>query len=183
MRTLARLAAALGTTPEWLTSGTGPEETGAYVASQSIGRPSGLRLAGTVAAGIWSEMPSVDSEQQSTLVPADPRYLENYQSAFEVRGTSIDRIAHPGDFLIVVDREAAGLPLRSGDIVMVTVTKQGLQEVTARRFQGNPPNCELVFESTDARYNAFPPLNIRATKDEPEISFRGIAVAVYRPLL
>src|SRR4029077_20213332 len=78
-----------------------------------------------------------------------------YQSAYEVRGTSIDRLARPGDFLIVLDRKAAGLPLRSGDIVIVTLTKDGLRETTARRFRTrtSAPRCELTFESNDPKHN------------------------------
>ena len=138
MRTLARLATALGTTPEWLMSGLGAEEAGTHETLPVVGRRPGLRLGGTVAAGEWIEASSKGPEHPSTLVPPDLRYPENCQSAFEVRGLSCDRIARPGDFLIVVDREATNLPVRSGDVVMVIRNNQGLREVTARRVSGIP---------------------------------------------
>ena len=109
------------------------------------------------------------------------RYPAKYQSAYEVRGTSTDRFARPGDFLIVVDRAAAGLPLRSGDIVMVTRIKKGLREVTARRFQRNGSDCEFHFESTDPRYNNW--LVLPNDQGNDAVMLGGIAVAVYRPLV
>jgi hypothetical protein len=116
-----------------------------------------LRLAGAVGAGVWVEAGSDVQDPQFARVPADPRYPPQHQSAYEVRGISADRFARPGDFLVLVDRKAAGLPLRSGDIIMVTQVRGDMREVTARRFQGTAPNCALRFESTDARYGG-PPL-------------------------
>ena len=157
IRTVARLAAALATTPEWLLSGTGPEEapeTGAdetadrtprdtspqtcqalprqnqQPSSQSVGLP----IAGSVAAGVWVEPATGNIGPQFAVIPADPRYPAQHQSAWEVRDNSIDRVARPGDFLIVVDRLAAELPLRTGDLVIVTRQKSDLHEITSRRF-------------------------------------------------
>jgi hypothetical protein len=180
IRTIAHLAEALRTTPEWLISGTGQKGVAAQ-APQSTGSAPWLRLAGAVGAGLWIEATSENNDPQFVPVPADPRYPAQYQSAYEVRGTSTDRFARPGDFLMVVDRAAAALPVRSGDIVIVTRNKDGLREVTARRFQGSAPNCELRFESTDPRY-AGPPLLVRDS-DQADMVLGGIAVAVYRPLI
>ena len=180
IRTVAHLAEALDTTPEWLISGGGREERVEF--PHGGGSRDGLRLAGVVGAGIWVEAGSDNDAAQFVTVPPDPRYPAEYQSAYEVRGTSADRFARPGDFLIVVDRAAAGLTQqRSGDIIIVTRLKGNLQEVTARRFQGSRPNCELRFESTDPRYGETPiPMRDSETAD---ITLGGIAVAVYRPLV
>jgi hypothetical protein len=177
IRTVAHLAQALRTTPEWLISGTGQEES---LESQQGGGSRGLRLAGAVGAGVWVEAGSDVQDPQFARVPADPRYPPQHQSAYEVRGTSADRFARPGDFLVVVDRQAAGLPLRSGDIIMVTQVRGDMREVTARRFQGTAPNCALRFESTDARYGG-PPLFV-ADLEQTSIILGGIVVGVYRPL-
>jgi hypothetical protein len=106
-------------------------------------------------AGLRHEAASENNETQLAPAAADPRFPPEYQSAYEVRGTSTDRLARPGDFLIVLDRKAAGLPLRSGDIVIVAQMKNGLRETTARRFRTkmNVPGCELTFESNDPKYN------------------------------
>jgi transcriptional regulator with XRE-family HTH domain len=178
IRTVAHLANVLGTTPEWLISGSGGKEG---VELRRCGRPlGGLRLAGVVGAGVWVEAGSDDDAAHFVTVPSDPRYPAEYQSAYEVRGTSTDRFARPGDFLIVVDRKAAGLPLRSGDITLVSQIKGDLREVTARRFQRSAPNCELRFESTDVRYGG-PPLLVRDLEETSTI-LGGMVVGVYRPL-
>jgi transcriptional regulator with XRE-family HTH domain len=154
VRTVAGLAQALQTTPEWLISGTGPEQVIAE-ARRGPAAPPGLRLMGAVGAGLW-------------------------QAA--ARGTSIDRLAQPGDFLIVLDRKAAGLPLRSGDIVIVTLTKDGLRETTARRFttRTSAPRCELTFESKDPKHNVA--IWLPGPESTESLSLGGIVVGVYRPL-
>jgi hypothetical protein len=177
IRTVAHLAQALGTTPEWLISGTGREES---LEPQQGSGSCGLRLAGAVGAGFWVEDGTDVQDPQFAPVPADPRYSPQHQSAYEVRGTSADRFARPGDFLVVVDRKAAGLPLRSGDIIIVTQVRGDVREVTARRFQGTAPNCALRFESTEARYGGQP--LFFADLEQTSVILGGIVVGVYRPL-
>jgi transcriptional regulator with XRE-family HTH domain len=184
VRTIGGLAEALRTTPEWLILGTGPKEFTKEVTPERQPGPgtiAGLRLMGAVGAGHWLETAS-NSETQVAPGPADPRFPAGYQSAYEVRGTSLDRIARPGDFLIVFDRKAAGAPLRSGDMVMVTRTKNGLHEITARRFRTTTtsPGCYLTFESNDPKHNA----GVWLPHDESDegLLLGGIVVGVYRPL-
>jgi SOS-response transcriptional repressor LexA len=181
VRTVASLARALHTTPEWLITGTGPEEVIAE-ALRGPGATAGLRLVGAVGAGLWLESASENNEPPLAPAPADPRFPAEYQSAYEVRGTSIDRIARPGDFLIVLDRKAAGLSLRSGDIVIVTRTKNGLHETTARRFRRtiSAPGCELSFESNDPKHNVG--IWLPNQESTESLSLGGIVVGVYRPL-
>jgi SOS-response transcriptional repressor LexA len=187
VRTLTRLAAALNTTPEWLTSGIGPEERAPSNSPPGTGDGLALPLAGVVAAGVWTEVTSDKVDLQQSPVPPDPRYPPSWQYAYEVRGNSVDLIARPGDFLIVVDRTAAGLSTRPGDLVIVTRTKDGLQEVTARRFQQNGTDCVLAFGSADSRFNG-PALPVRslAANDQGQTEnngLGGIVIGVYRPLM
>jgi transcriptional regulator with XRE-family HTH domain len=181
VRTVAGLAQALQTTPEWLISGTGPEQVLAEAQRGPAALP-GLRLMGAVGAGLWQAAAFESNETQLAPAPADPRFPPEYQSAYEVRGTSIDRLARPGDFLIVLDRKAAGLPLRSGDIVIVTRTKNGLRETTARRLRTrmSAPGCELTFESHDPQHNVGIWLPDQESTDS--LSLGGIVVGAYRPL-
>ena len=192
-RTIAQLAVALRTSPEWLMSGTGPEErepavldapyidATAYHEHQIGPAAVGLGMAGVVAAGQWLE-PGVSAvEPKQTRVPADPRYPAHLQRAYEVHGTAIDRVARPGDFLIVVDRLSAGLTPRSGDLVIVTRTKQDLREVTARRLQVSGQDIELRYNSTDPRYDGTL-IQLRAINSDSAITVGEIVVAVYRPL-
>jgi transcriptional regulator with XRE-family HTH domain len=181
VRTVAGLAQALQTTPEWLISGTGPEEVIAEAQRGPAATPA-LRLVSAVGAGLWQEAASENNETQLAPAPADPRFPPEYQSAYEIHGTSIDRLARPGDFLIVLDRKAAGLPLRSGDIVIVTQMKNGLRETTARRFRTrmSAPGCELTFESNDPKHNVG--IWLPNQESTQSLSLGGIVVGAYRPL-
>jgi SOS-response transcriptional repressor LexA len=181
LRTITKLARALEVTPEWLMSGAGQREV---IRTEKDGETAnGLRLAGTVAAGTWVEIGSDKGDGQRVSVPPDPRYPAHYQSAYEVRGTSTDRFARPGDFLIVVDRNATGLPLRSGDIIIVTQVKDDLREVTARRYRmpdSAPSGCALCFESDDPRYRQW--IELPTVEGNERVMLGGIVVGVYRPL-
>jgi transcriptional regulator with XRE-family HTH domain len=180
VRTIARLAKSLQTTPEWLMSGAGQEQTATDEASQTTSPASGLRLMGAVGAGAWLEDITEDHDARYVQVPVDPRYPAQYQSTYEIRGSSTDRFARPGDFLIVVDRKAAGLPLRSGDIVIVIQNKSDLREVTARRYKLNALGCELCFESNDPRYRHC--VQLPAAEGNDFVMLGGVVVGVYRPL-
>jgi SOS-response transcriptional repressor LexA len=160
--------------------GAGQQESTADQPSPNIASPAGLRVAGVVGAGLWIETGTDSNEPRTLHVPADPRYPAQDQSGYEIRGTSTDKFARPGDFLIVVDRAAVGLPLRSGDIVLVTRIKKDLREVTVRRFQRSSSDCELHFESTDPRYNNW--LVLPNDLGDDAVILGGIAVGVYRPL-
>jgi hypothetical protein len=88
----------------------------------------------------------------------------------------------------VVDREKIGLSARPGDIIIVTRKKDGLQEVTARRFQKGDTDCVLTFDSTNGRYNGavlqLRSLQLHSDQQEaaPDV-IGGIAIGVYRPLM
>ena len=184
-RAIGGLAEALRTTPEWLILGTGPKELENEDVSEGpkVGKATAsLPLVGAVGAGLWLEAASEYDKTRLATAAADPRYPAEHQSAYEVRGTSIDLIARPGDFLIVFDRVAAGASLRSGDIVIVTQIKKGLREITARRFRTRTtaPGCELTFESADPKYNFGVWLPRQDSTESYTLS--GIVVGVYRPL-
>ena len=96
----------------------------------------GLPIAGSVAAGVWVEPATGNIGPQFAVIPADPPVIRlSTNPAWEVRDNSIDRVARPGDFLIVVDRLAAELPLRTGDLVIVTRQKSNLHEITSREVE------------------------------------------------
>ena len=104
-RTIAQLAVALRTSPEWLMSGTGPEErepagldapyidATAYHEHQIGPAPAGLGVAGVVAAGQWLE-PGVSAvETQRTRYPpirVIPRTFSEH-----MRCTAMPSIASP----------------------------------------------------------------------------------------
>ena len=178
VRTITGLARALRTTPEWLLFGAGQAEATGGVAQDGTAR--GLHLAGTVAAGVWNESGTESDQPRAVPVPPDPRFPPPYQSAYEVRGPSTNRVARPGDYLIVVDRKKLGLTLRSGDLVIMTEFKEGLREVTARRYILDNVGHGFTFESTVPRYTMG--LVLPDLEGDKFVQVSGVVVAVYRPL-
>jgi SOS-response transcriptional repressor LexA len=180
IRTISGLAQALQTTPEWLLSGAGQEECANSRDARDGRSVSNIRHAGTVAGGVWLESESSGDQSAVVQVPPDPRYPAECQSAYEVRGTSANRLAQPGEFLIVVDRSKMGLPLRSGDLVIVTSYKKRLREVTVRRYKFGAQGHRFYFESNDPRYNV--EVELPSIEGNDSFHLGGVAVGVYRPL-
>jgi SOS-response transcriptional repressor LexA len=180
LRTIDKLAGALRTTPEWLTTGVGQESVRPAERVPAPQTDSDLRLMGAVAAGVWLENSIEAGQSQHVSVPPDPRYPFYHQFAYEVRGSSTDRFARPGDFLIVVDRQAANLALRPGDIVIATVKKGRLHEVTARRYTLGPYGHELHYEASEPPYQTG--IFFSDTEGSEGVTIGGIVVAVYRKL-
>jgi hypothetical protein len=206
--TLVNLAKVLRTTPQWLIDGTEPEELAngtepnvldrpdmadrrsssaakralyRHLASEAVRHQAKPKLAGEIAAGIWRDQ-GVPQARPALGIPIDPRYPADYQSVFEVRDNSIDRLAQIGDFLIVVDRAASSLTPRSGDVVLVCRTRDGLREVTARRIEFKGSVIELRFESTDRHYSTVARMPATTLDRNPEFSIEGVVRAVYRQL-
>ena len=96
------LARALLTSVEWLMTGVGPEDYRA-VAPPPRPRVQGLVVVGQVSAGRWLEDYAPDEPVGKSAIPFDPRYPVDWQYAFLIRGTSINRIASDGDFLVCLD--------------------------------------------------------------------------------
>jgi Peptidase S24-like len=208
MGTLVNLAKVLRTTPQWLIDGTEPEELAngtepkdldrpemgdrksslaakralyRQLASEALRHQAKPKLAGEIAAGIWRDQ-ELPQARPALGIPIDPRYPAHYQSVFEVRDNSMDRLAQIGDFLIVVDRAASGLTPRSGDIVIVRRIRDGLHEVTARRFELRGSEVELRFESTDRHYATVTRMPAANLDGNLEFSIDGVVRAVYRRL-
>ena len=76
-------------------------------------------------------------------VNSNDRESFNYDSSGIIRMLFQLSRAQPGDYLVVVDRATAALPVRSGDFIIVTRAKDGLCEVTARQILGSAPDYEL----------------------------------------
>jgi SOS-response transcriptional repressor LexA len=180
IHTITGLARALRTTPEWLIYGVGEPEGPTTGERARGGGARGLHLVGTVAAGVWNERGAESDQPRTVPVPPDPRFPPQYQSAYEVRGPSTNRVARPGDYLIVVDQKKLGLALRSGDLVILAQVKEGLREVTARRYILNLQGHCFAFESTDQHYTMG--LILPDLEGNKSFQVSGVVVAIYRPL-
>lgn len=171
---IAALANVLETTPEWLAFG---------VDSQSVA-PSPLEIRGDVAAGAWLEIDIIDENALDTIpITADPRYPRAAQYALGVRGTSINRLAQTGDYLICVDLGLTGLDPKADDIVIVERRRmQGaMREVTAKRVERRGKTIVLYPDSDDPRWQEPIIINGGDTGDD-EIAIIAIVTGVYRPI-
>jgi SOS-response transcriptional repressor LexA len=110
-----------------------------------------LRILGTIAAGVWTEMEQAEAvESVSYLI--DPRWNAEDVFGLRVRGESINRKARDGDLVAVLKLEAAPRDFRDGDWVVVKRTRGGLHESTVKCVRGKPGAWELWPSSDDPRH-------------------------------
>jgi SOS-response transcriptional repressor LexA len=149
----------------------------------------GLVVVGQVAAGRWLEAHAPD-EPVGESVPFDPRYQMDWQYAFLVRGTSINRVASDGDFLVCLDIARSREPARDGDIVVIERHRDGLHEISARRMTNTESQTQFSYDSLDPKYiNADQPgyqgplIVARSGRDETtEVVTRARVLGVYHRL-
>lgn len=148
--------------------------------------PQSLPIMGEVAAGHWFEIDSVDEPKYYELViaPFDPRYPKESQYGLIVRGTSINRIAQPGEILQCIDIGISGLEPREDDLVIVERRRSqaGQKEVTAKRYRKQGHLIELSPESDDKRWTKPLVLNQKTAPEGEEIAIIAIVVGVYKTL-
>lgn len=86
----------------------------------------GVRVRGEVAAGLWLETAAVDDAGLGVIpLGPDPRYEASAQYALLVRGTSINRVAAPGDYVVCRDIRETGSEPADGDLVIVERRRGG----------------------------------------------------------
>lgn len=116
------------------------------------------QLVGAVEAGAWRE-PDMYAVQEDVSIPIVPHpdFLGLQQYAWKVVGTSMNKVAEAGSFVIGVSfydirrrRE-----LRSGDLVICEITKDDdTREYTLKRVTRINGRYRLDPESTDERHSA-----------------------------
>jgi SOS-response transcriptional repressor LexA len=115
------------------------------------------QLVGAVEAGAWRE-PDMYAVQEDVSIPIVPHpdFLGVQQYAWKVVGTSMNKVAEPGSFVIGVSfydirrrRE-----LRSGDLVICEIKKDdGTREYTLKRVSRANGRYRLDPESTDPKFD------------------------------
>lgn len=135
---LAALARVLEVTPEWLAYG-----------GDEVDTVPALRIVGTVEAGVWHEPGAASRRERLPLAP-DPRFPADAQFVFEVRGTSMNRVAPPGALLHCLDVERSGIKPRHGDLVVVERARaSGEIELSAKRMAMRGGKVVFAAESDD----------------------------------
>ena len=155
-----------GVSLEWLLTGKGAMKDGSsgdeqsdlgsnFTRTKSVKSTPAKRVRGEVAAGVWREVDH-DAMLAHGDVPSllDPRFSEESQFVIIVRGTSLNKTASDGDFLLCVDLIGTGIEIRPGDMVIVERLKDegGLVETTAKRVHRQNGVYELHPESTDPQF-------------------------------
>lgn len=126
-------------------------------------------VVGDVAGGVWAE-PGLHFEPFPSTVVVDGRWPPNSVYLLRVRGSSINRQARDGDFVLCLDVFAAPRDFQPGDWVVVERTDAGGRcETTVKQVRGNRQTGFALYpDSDDPAFQS--PINI-----EPK---DGVAVKV-----
>lgn len=144
-----------------------------------------LPIRGEVAAGIWLDLDvAIDpAELEQFPVTTDRHYPRAAQYGLLVRGTSMNRVASPGDLLHCLDFTIAGVEPDEEDIVIVERRRlqEGQREVTAKRIRREGDIVILSPDSTDPRWK---PIELDTTQqpDGEEIRVVALVLAIYKPM-
>jgi transcriptional regulator with XRE-family HTH domain len=106
-----------------------------------------LRALGRVSANRWRDPNFAQDVSTPPDVMADSRYPADAQYLLEVEGTSLNRVAPDGSWLLCVDAARAGRAPRENEIVIVEQNHNGLVSTTAKRWR---PNGKVVFLAADS---------------------------------
>lgn len=135
----------------------------------------GMPVLGTAQAGAWLEAIVRDRVEERIPVNRDPRYPFAEQYALRVSGNSMDQIIPDGSYVICVNFDQSGLPLRPGLIVHVEQTKHDLSEVTIKEIALENGRLVLIPRSSDPDFKP-----IRWSENEAvEIKVRGVVVGQF----
>lgn len=176
IRAVEKLAPVLDTTPEWLAFGRDAEARAVEVPL--------LPVIGEVAAGLWHSVDQSDEPLFDPIpVPLDPRFPREAQYGLLVRGTSINRIAQPGDVLQCLDIGMAGISPNDDDVVIVQQSRldDSERQVTAKRYRRRNGVVELHPDSTDERWQT-PIMMPEGMSGGDGIFVIAVVTGVYKPL-
>lgn len=155
--TVSALASVLKTTPEWILSGSGPEEPETASGSTVAGpfETSVAQVVGVVQAGVWTEFEDFEDQALDGIeVPHHPgQWAHLPQYSFAVRGKSMDqaRILE-GDYIICVNYFDARADLKNGDIVVIERRQGTKVERSVKQLEVNGKELHFCPRSSDARF-------------------------------
>lgn len=172
---LAKLAAALETTPEWFIIGKEAEKpSGVSEPIELVGLP----ILGKIQAGAWLDRTIVDEEYEADIIPVvrDPRFPHAKQYGLLVTGDSMDKEYPDNSFVTCVDFIDAGISLKEGLIVHVERRSGPLVEVTLKAVEQIDGKIVLAPRSHNPKHLPI------ALEGDPgtEIVVRGVVTGSYR---
>jgi SOS-response transcriptional repressor LexA len=174
---LSRLAATLGTSPEYLLYGKEDSSTLPTV---------GLPIIGVVEAGQFRDitLEDQDQEHETVNVVRDKRYPQARQYALRISGDSMNQKFADGTYAICVSFADTGLALKTGMIVHVErrIANAHLVETTLKEVQFRGKRCFLVPRSSNAKHK---PIEISAEYEDDELTqtrVQGLVIGSYAPV-
>lgn len=171
---LAKLAAALDTTPEYFTLETEPS-----VAPVPLTPPiTGLNVIGDIQAGTWLDRSIFDEVHEHEIIPVarDPRFPHSKQYALRVKGDSMDREFPEGSYVTCVEYFDSGLSMKDGLFVHVERHSGSLVEVTLKAIERVDGELMLAPRSTNPRHV---PIKLEGDGGT-EIMIKGVVIGSYR---
>lgn len=175
---IAKLAAALETTPDWfIVEGEAKSPADGVRPAELVG----LSVVGKIQAGTWLDRSIVDDDGEYETIPVarDPRFPRARQYGLQISGDSMDREYPDGSYVSCVDYFDAGIPMKDGLIVHVERHNGSLVEVTLKAIETVDGQRMLVPRSTNPRHAPIPLEGDGGT----EIMIRGIVTGSYRRTL
>lgn len=169
---LLKLCAVLGISPDSMR----PPPSPAPPEPESI---SVLHVVGDVRAGAWLEIESEPVVKETIPAATDWRYPAP-QFALRVVGTSMNKVAGPGQYVIVASWPELGMDLKDGDLVVVRRERAMTYEVTLKRARRGEKGWELWPESTDPKHQE--PVALEDGDRDVEVAIVGKVIGRYEPL-
>jgi SOS-response transcriptional repressor LexA len=164
-----RYARFFHTSPEWLLFGKGQEHAN---------EPPQIAVVGEVRAGSWLEIDGDQEILEHIPVAPDSRWVHCRQYALKVVGTSMNKVAQPGDYVIVADWSHMGAEIKDEDLLVVKRQRGTTYEVTLKRARQSKKGWQLWPESSDPRWQT--PLRLDDGNREVEVSILGRVIAIYK---
>lgn len=171
---LAKLAAALETTPDWFMS-SGDQSTAPQPAIVPV---TGLPVLGKIQAGNWVDRSIIDDSGEYEIIPValDTRFAGFRQYALEVVGDSMDLKYPEGSFVTCVDYADSGAALKPGRILHVERHNGSLIEVTLKAIEYVDGVLMLVPRSSNPRHQ---PIKFEGDAGT-EIIVKGVVIGSYK---
>lgn len=170
---LARLATALGTTVEWLTTGEG----------ETLGNPAhaveGLEVLGDIQAGNWLDISLLDPhgrEREVVPVARDPRFPTAPQYLLRVVGDSMNLKYPEYSYVHCVEAISSGIKKKIGQVVHIERHQGPLVEVTLKEITDLNGRIVLSPRSSNPKHQ---PLTLEGD-GSTEIVIKGFVIGRYQ---
>ena len=146
-------------------------------------RPMGsIPILGSIRAGSWLEVDQLnyEADQEHRHIPALLDYPLDWQYAYTVEGTSLNKRAEEGDILQCVDLIQSGMDVEDNRLVIVERTKHegSMIERTAKRVRKTSSGFELWPESNDPAHQE--PIVLNGAESHEEVRIKALVIWIMK---